>query len=140
MHISSELLSSYQDRVHIDTLLRILYNDSYAFLGLAAPGYHFFTNDNIEDLEHLLEEGTPDRPAILALFTDVPGNPQLRTADLPRLRALADLYHFPIFLDETVGHHLNIQSTSICRHCCCPPHEDIQWIGQCPWRRVSVLL
>ena len=91
------------------TLLSILYNDSYAFLGSAAPGYHLFTNDSIEDLEHLLEEGTPGRPAILALFTDVPGNPQLRTADLPRLRALADLYHFPIILDETVGHHLNVQ-------------------------------
>jgi cystathionine gamma-synthase len=91
------------------TLLSILYNDSYAFLGSATPGYHLFTNDSIEDLEHLLDEGTPDRPAILALFTDVPGNPQLRTADLPRLRALADLYHFPIILDETVGHHLNVQ-------------------------------
>ena len=91
------------------TLLSVLYNDSYAFLGLATSGFHLFTNDTIEDLEHLLEEGTPDSPAILALFTDVPGNPHLLTADLPRLRALADLYHFPIILDETVGHHLNVQ-------------------------------
>lgn len=91
------------------TLQSILYNDSYAFLGSYTPGYHLFTNDSIEDLERLLEEGTPDRPAILALFIDVPGNPQLRTADLPRLRALADLYHFPIILDETVGHYLNVQ-------------------------------
>ena len=83
--------------------------DSYRFLGLTNPGYHLFTNDNIDDLERLLQEGKPDGPTILALFTDVPGNPQLRTADLPRLRALADLYHFPIIIDESVGHHLNIQ-------------------------------
>ena len=90
-------------------LLSILYTESYAFLGLATPGYQIFTNDTIDDLELLLKEGKPDRPAILALFTDVPGNPELRTADLPRLRALADLYHFPIIIDETVGHHLNVQ-------------------------------
>jgi cystathionine gamma-synthase len=77
---------------------------------LASPGYQIFTDDAIDDLEHLLKEGTPDRPAILALFTDVPGNPILRTADLPRLRALADLYHFPIIIDETIGHHLNVQA------------------------------
>lgn len=95
--------------VPIDFIFSLIYNDSYIFLGLASPGYHTFTNDTIDDLEKLLKEGTPDRPAILGLFTDVPTNPQLYTADLPRLRALADLYHFPVIIDETVGHHLNIQ-------------------------------
>ena len=68
------------------TLLSILYNDSYVFLGSATL--------DIICWRSLLEEGTPDRPAILALFIDVPGNPQLRTADLLCLRALADLF-FP---------------------------------------------
>jgi cystathionine gamma-synthase len=90
-------------------LLSILYIDSYAFMDLGSPGYQIFLNDSIDDLERLLEGGTPGHPAILALFTDVPGNPDLRTAELPRLRALADLYHFPIIIDETVGHHLNVQ-------------------------------
>ena len=87
----------------------VIYSDSYIFLGSASPGYQIFTNDNIDDLEFLLKKGTPDRPAILALFTDFPGNPHLRTADLPRLRALADIHHFPIIIDETVGCHLNVQ-------------------------------
>ena len=80
-------------------------------MDLESPGYQIFLNNSIDDLEQLLasEGGTPDHPAILALFTDVPGNPELRTADLPRLRALADLYHFPIIIDETVAHHLNVQ-------------------------------
>ena len=90
-------------------LFSIIYVDSYSFLGLATPGYQIFIKESIDDLEKLLEGGTPSHPALLALFTDVPGNPELRTADLPRLRALADLYHFPIIIDETVGHHLNVQ-------------------------------
>ncbi|KAF8150620.1 pyridoxal phosphate-dependent transferase [Crassisporium funariophilum] len=89
--------------------VNILYVDSYKLLGLASPGYHFFTNDTIDGLERLLEEGTPERPAILGLFTDFPGNPHLRSADLPRLRALADSYNIPLIIDETVGFHLNVQ-------------------------------
>ena len=76
---------------------------------MTTPGYHTFNNDTIDDLERLLKEGTPERPAILALVTDFPGNPHLLSADLPRLRELADLYHFPIIVDETVGFHLNVQ-------------------------------
>ena len=91
------------------TRLSTIYGDSYGFLGLTNPGYHLFNNDTIDELERLLKEGTPERPAILALFTDFPGNPHLYTADLPRLRELADLYHFPIIIDETVGSHLNVQ-------------------------------
>jgi cystathionine gamma-synthase len=92
-------------------ILSIIYVDSYTLLALGSPGlgYQIFKNDSIDDLEQLLKGGTPGQPAILALFTDVPGNPELRTADLPRLRALADLYHFPIIVDETIGHHLNVQ-------------------------------
>lgn len=81
---------------------------------MTSPAYQIFKSDSggIDDLERLLKEGnssTPGHPAIFALFTDFPGNPSLRTADLPRLRALADLYHFPIIIDETVGNHLNVQ-------------------------------
>ena len=90
-------------------LLSTIYADSYAFLGLAFPGYQIIMNDRIDDLEQLLERGTRGRLALLALFTDFPGNIDLPTADLPRLRALADLYHLPIIIDETVGHHLNVQ-------------------------------
>ena len=93
-------------------IFSIIYVDSYAFLGLSSPGYQIFSNDSggIDDLEQFLKKNsTPGHPAILALFTDFPGNPNLRSADLPRLRALADLYHFPIIIDETVGHHLNVQ-------------------------------
>lgn len=60
-------------------------------------------------MKDLLEDSSnsPDT-AILGIFTDFPGNPHLRSADLPRLRALADEYNIPLIIDETVGCHLNV--------------------------------
>ncbi|KAJ7684587.1 pyridoxal phosphate-dependent transferase [Mycena polygramma] len=95
--------------------VNLLYVDSYKFLDLpSSVGYHFYTNETVEELETLLETGTPDRPAILALYTDFPGNPHLRSPDIARLRALADRYHFPIIVDETVGGYLNCQVFPYC--------------------------
>ncbi|KAJ7043117.1 pyridoxal phosphate-dependent transferase [Mycena alexandri] len=95
--------------------VNMLYCDSYKFLELpSSVGYHFFTNETLDDLETLLETGTPERPAILALFTDFPGNPHLRSADIKRLRALADRYNFPLIIDETVGGHMNVQLFPYC--------------------------
>lgn len=52
---------------------------------------------------------TPPTPApIKALFTETPSNPLLRTADLRRLRALADKFGFVIVVDDTVGSWVNV--------------------------------
>ncbi|KAJ7184323.1 pyridoxal phosphate-dependent transferase [Mycena filopes] len=95
--------------------VNFLYCDSYKFLELSnSPGYHFFTDETLDDLEALLATGTPERPAILTLFTDFPGNPHLRCADLIRLRTLADHYNFPLVIDETVGGYINVQLLPYC--------------------------
>jgi cystathionine gamma-synthase len=62
-------------------------------------------------LEALLErESTAsDGPPVLALFTEFPSNPLLRSADLPRLRALADKYDFLIVVDDTIGNFVNVE-------------------------------
>ncbi|KAJ7724182.1 pyridoxal phosphate-dependent transferase [Mycena maculata] len=61
--------------------VNLLYCDSYKFLELtSSAGYHFFSNDTIDKLEALLATGTPENPAIMALYTDFPGNPHLRSA------------------------------------------------------------
>ena len=49
-----------------------------------------------------------NRPA-LALFTEFPSNPLLRSSNLPRLRALADKYDFLIVIDDTLGNFLNVE-------------------------------
>ena len=51
----------------------------------------------------------PIDPPILALFTEFPSNPLLRSANLPRLRALADKYDFLIIIDETIGNFVNVE-------------------------------
>ncbi|KAF8207745.1 pyridoxal phosphate-dependent transferase [Mycena galopus ATCC 62051] len=95
--------------------VNLLYCDSYKFLELtSSAGYHLFNNDTIDELETLLAAGTPENPAILALYTDFPGNPHLYSADIIRLRGLADRYNFPIIVDETVAGYLNTQILPYC--------------------------
>lgn len=48
-------------------------------------------------------------PRIIALHTEFPSNPLLRTADLPRLRQLADKHNFLIVVDETIGTFANVE-------------------------------
>ena len=62
----------------------------------------------MDELERMLQAGGHPRP-ILALFTEFPSNPLLRSADLPRLRALADKYDFAIVVDETIGSLVNVE-------------------------------
>jgi cystathionine gamma-synthase len=62
-------------------------------------------------LENILEQEksiSPSLPPAVALFTEIPSNPLLRSADLPRLRALADKYDFLIVIDETIGNFVNV--------------------------------
>ncbi|KAJ6534937.1 pyridoxal phosphate-dependent transferase [Mycena capillaripes] len=95
--------------------INLLYGESYKFLSLKdSAGYHYFTDETVDELEALLATGTAESPAILALFTDFPGNPHLRTADMKKLRVLADQYNFPIIVDETLANYLNVQILPYC--------------------------
>ncbi|KAN0084300.1 Pyridoxal phosphate-dependent transferase [Tylopilus felleus] len=51
----------------------------------------------------------PMQPPIRALFTEFPSNPLLRSADLPRLRTLADRYDFLLVVDDTIGNFVNVE-------------------------------
>ena len=51
----------------------------------------------------------PMQPPIRALFTVFPSNPLLRSADLPRLRTLADRYDFLLVVDDTIGNFVNVE-------------------------------
>jgi cystathionine gamma-synthase len=65
----------------------------------------------LDDLETLLEREASQStlPPALALFTEFPSNPLLRSADLPRIRALADKYDFLVVVDETIGNFVNVE-------------------------------
>lgn len=78
-------------------------------------GCHFFghgLDTDIDELEKTLAQeksASPSAPPILALFTEFPSNPLLRSANLPRLRSLADKYDFLIVIDETIGNFVNVE-------------------------------
>ena len=94
---------------------RFPYTDTLKILQKWGPGCHFLglgIDSDIDRLEILLEEEfnrNPAVPPILALFTEFPSNPLLRSANLPRLRALADKYDFLIVIDETLGNFVNVE-------------------------------
>ncbi|PVI06994.1 cystathionine gamma-synthase [Periconia macrospinosa] len=83
------------------------YIDTLKIVEKFGPGsqfYGFGSSEELDDLEKRLEGGE----RFLALFTEFPGNPQLRSPDLKRIRALADKYDFYVVVDETIGNFLNV--------------------------------
>ncbi|KAG8704170.1 hypothetical protein FRC09_003718 [Ceratobasidium sp. 395] len=83
------------------------YTDTLKILQKWGPGCHFFglgLDSDISQLESVLEQ-----EPILALYTEFPSNPLLRSANLQRLRALADKHDFLIVVDETVGSFVNVE-------------------------------
>ncbi|ORY15875.1 cystathionine gamma-synthase [Clohesyomyces aquaticus] len=72
--------------------------------GLGCLFYGFGSSEDLDDLEKRLEAGE----RYLALFTEFPGNPLLKSPDLERIRNLADKFGFFVVVDETVGNFLNV--------------------------------
>jgi cystathionine gamma-synthase len=72
--------------------------------GPGSQFYGFGSSEELDDLEERLKGGE----RFLALFTEFPGNPQLRSPDLKRIRTLADKYDFYVVVDETIGNFLNV--------------------------------
>ena len=103
------------DRLLSSLMIRFPYIDTLKILQKWGPGCHFLglgIDTEVDQLEILLEEEfnrNPAVPPILALFTEFPSNPLLRSANLPRLRALADKYDFLIVIDETIGNFVNVE-------------------------------
>lgn len=91
------------------------YLDTLKILEKWGPGCFFFGFGNDEDLERLetlLQAGQK----ITSLFCEFPSNPLLRSANIQRLRQLADTYEFLIIIDETIGNFVNVEVL---------PHADI---------------
>ncbi|KAJ2456356.1 Cystathionine gamma-synthase [Coemansia sp. RSA 2336] len=87
------------------------YTDTLKILEKFGPGAYFLGNgegSDYERLEEILAEHSQQGQPILAIFTECPSNPLLKTADLPRLRALADRYGAALVVDETIGSFVNI--------------------------------
>ncbi|KAJ1977305.1 Cystathionine gamma-synthase [Dimargaris verticillata] len=91
------------------------YTDTLKILQKFGPGCYFFghgEDKDYTDLEAVAKEHYDRGEPLLAVFCECPGNPLLKTPDLPRLRALADAYGFAIVVDETIGSFVNINTFS----------------------------
>lgn len=83
------------------------YVDTLKILEKWGPGCVFYghgSSSDLDDLESRLLKGE----RFLALFTELPGNPLLKSPDLKRIRSLADKYDFVVVVDETVGNFINV--------------------------------
>lgn len=83
------------------------YVDTLKILEKWGPGCIFYGNGSSEDLDDL-ESRLRNGEKILGLFTELPGNPLLKSPDLKRIRSLADDYGFAVVVDETVGNFVNV--------------------------------
>ncbi|KKY21592.1 putative cystathionine gamma-synthase [Phaeomoniella chlamydospora] len=83
------------------------YIDTLKVLEKWGPGVLFYGNGTDDDLDHL-ERRLKNGERFLALFTEFPSNPLLRSPDLQRIRRLADQYDFAIVVDESVGNLINV--------------------------------
>lgn len=83
------------------------YIDTLKITEKFGPGsifYGFGSSEELDDLEKRLEGGE----RFMALFTEFPSNPLLRTPDLERIRSLADKFDFCVVVDESVGNFINV--------------------------------
>ncbi|KAI0093283.1 pyridoxal phosphate-dependent transferase [Irpex rosettiformis] len=92
------------------------YVDTLKVLEKWGPGCYFYPDGSDKFIDELdenlakLKAENPSSPPILALFTELPSNPLLRSINLPRLRELADKYDFPIVIDDTIGNFVNVDA------------------------------
>lgn len=83
------------------------YTDTLKILQKWGPGCLFYGHGSSEDLDNL-EARLKSGERFLGLFTEVPGNPLLKTPDLKRIRGLANQYGFAVVVDETISNFLNM--------------------------------
>ncbi|KAK2757849.1 hypothetical protein FQN54_004255 [Arachnomyces sp. PD_36] len=83
------------------------YIDTLKILEKWGPGCLFYGNGSSEDLDDL-EKRLASGEKYLALFTEFPGNPLLKSPDLERIQALAIKYDFTVVVDESVGNLINV--------------------------------
>ncbi|KAJ5287762.1 Pyridoxal phosphate-dependent transferase major region subdomain 2 [Penicillium angulare] len=85
----------------------LLYKETIKVLEHRWPDITIYKDGGDEDVNHL-EASLKAGEQITALWIDVPSNPMLVTPDMPRLRRLADEYHFLVLVDDTVGTFANV--------------------------------
>ncbi|KAJ2491986.1 Cystathionine gamma-synthase [Coemansia sp. RSA 2050] len=91
------------------------YTDTLKILEKFGPGVYFLGHgegSDYDELERILERHAESQDPIQAIFAECPSNPLLKTADLSRLRELADRHGAALVVDETIGSFANVDVLS----------------------------
>ncbi|HTK83660.1 MAG TPA: PLP-dependent transferase [Patescibacteria group bacterium] len=81
------------------------YVDTYKVQQKFGTGAIYVPFNGPQDLAKLEQVISKDTAAV---FCEVPGNPLLRTVDLPALRKILDKFSVPLIVDDTIGTWLNV--------------------------------
>jgi len=82
------------------------YVDGLKIQTVRGPGAHFFPTAGTEDLETIARLVRDE--SISGLFCELPGNPMLRSADIPALSAILRPAGVPLIVDDTVATFENV--------------------------------
>ncbi len=89
-----------------------MYSHSHNLIEGWGAGHYVIRSGSTANLEARLaseQAKDPERSLLAALYLDFPTNPMLQSPDVARLWELADQYHIPLIIDETVGNLINVQ-------------------------------
>lgn len=90
------------------------YTDTLKILQQFGPGVEFFAGVAEADMDRL--EALIAAEEFAGIFCEFPGNPLLRTPDLPRLHRIASAAGVPVVVDDTIGTSFNVDVL---------PHADL---------------
>lgn len=76
--------------------------------GPSTKFYPFGTEEELDLLQEYLDAEFSQGRSVQAIWCECPSNPLLKTADLRRIRGLADKYNFALVVDETIGGFANV--------------------------------
>lgn len=84
------------------------YTDTLKILEKFGSGTVFLPHGGDEDLDKL--RGILEQEEIAGIFCEFPGNPLLKTPDLPALRAIASARGVAVVVDDTIGTAVNVDA------------------------------
>ena len=81
--------------------------------GPSTKFYPFGDENDLQQFEAYLEAESKEGRSIQAVWCECPSNPLLKTADLYKMRQLADKYVFAIVVDDTIGGFANVDMLGV---------------------------
>ncbi|KAB5551130.1 pyridoxal phosphate-dependent transferase [Coniochaeta sp. 2T2.1] len=95
-----------------------IFHNTYHLQEEAPQGFkHFGRMDGdgkgIDELEAFLEAEAREGRKVTYVFTEFPSNPIMVSADLHRLKSLADKFDFVLVVDDTIGSFCNVDLSGV---------------------------